>query len=119
MSGQPQVLTAQKEIERRRHTRYRFTEPIVITRDDGTSARATTSEISISGLSAVTPLALAVGDKVRLSELVGGSVTAIVRRTAGTTYGFEFIDPPDKFVQDIHILCRGLFPFRGSKEYAN
>ena len=105
--------------ERRRHTRYRLTEPIVITREDGQSARAITSEISISGLSAVTALGLAVGEKVRLSPIVGASVTAIVRRAAGTIYGFEFIDPPDKVVRDIHVLCRGLFPFRGVKEYSS
>ena len=73
----------------------------------------------ISGLSAVTLLTLAVGDTVKLSPIVGATVTAIVRRAAGTTYGLEFMDPPDKVVQDIHVLCRGLFPFRGAKEYAN
>jgi hypothetical protein len=121
VSEQPRVLTTSDDlIERRRHTRYRLTEPIVITREeDGVSARATTSEISISGLSAVTALALVVGEKVRLSPVVGARITSIVRRGAGTTYGFEFMDPPDKVVQDIHVLCRGLFPFRGTEEYAN
>lgn len=119
MSGQLEVQIAPNEVERRRHARYRFTEPIVITRQDGVSARATTSEISISGLSAVTTLGLAVGQKVRLSPIVGASITAIVRRGSGMVYGFEFIDPPDKVVEDIHVLCRGLFPFRGAKEYAN
>jgi len=120
MSGQSHVLALPDPAERRRHARYRFTEPITIRRkDDGASARATTSEISISGLSASTKLFLSVGDKVELSPIGGASVTAIVRRIAGSVYGFEFIDPPDKVVQNIHALCRGLFPFRGAKEYSN
>jgi hypothetical protein len=119
IAAQPQVQIEPDQSERRRHTRYRLTEPIVIRREGGSSARAITSEISISGLSAVTALVLAVGEKVTLSPVVGASITAIVRRAAGTIYGFEFIDPPDKVVEDIHALCRGLFAFRGAKEHAN
>jgi hypothetical protein len=120
MSGQSHVLALPDPVERRRHTRYRFTEAIVVRRkDDGASARATTSEISISGLSATTTLILAVGDSVELSPIGGASVTAIVRRCAGSVFGFEFIDPPDQVVQNIHSLCRGLFPFRGAEEYPN
>jgi hypothetical protein len=119
MNEGSQALASPDPAERRRHARYRFAEAIVIRQANGTCTRATTSEISISGLSATTALHLVVGEKVQLSPVAGATINAIVRRNSGTVYGFEFIDPPDKVVEGIHALCRGLFPFRGAKEYAN
>jgi hypothetical protein len=119
MNEGSQALASPDPAERRRHARYRFAEAIVIRQANGTCTRATTSEISISGLSATTALHLVVGEKVQLSPVAGATINAIVRRNSGTVYGFEFIDPPDKVVEGIHVLCRGLFPFRGAKEYAN
>jgi hypothetical protein len=101
------------QVERRRHARYRLQEPLLIRRNDGSSYQATTSEISISGLSAATTGVLRAGEEVRLSPVVGEQVSAIVRRKVGRMYGFEFTSVPPKVEEEIHILCRGLVPFRG------
>jgi len=101
------------QVERRRHARYRLQEPVLIRRNDGSSYQTTTSEISISGLSAATTGVLRAGEEVRLSPVVGEQVSAIVRRKVGRMYGFEFTSVPPKVEEEIHILCRGLVPFRG------
>jgi hypothetical protein len=105
------VLTPD-DVERRRHTRYRLVERLLIRRNDGSSYQATTSEISISGLSASTTGILRVGEEVRLSPVAGLQVSAIIRRTLGTIYGFEFSVMPPTLEEEIHKLCRGLLPFR-------
>jgi PilZ domain len=104
--------------DKRRHMRYRLVQALVIRRKNKTSHQATTSEISISGLSARSTELMAVGEEVILSPVGGAPVNAVIRRKTGDTYGFEFINPPDKVVEQIHILCRGLFPFRGLGESA-
>lgn len=117
----PETLPAPDSSEKRRHMRYRLVQAVVIRRKAGkdrSAHPATTSEISISGLSAVFKEVLVVGERVNLSPVGGGDVDAIVRRKAGDTYGFEFVDPSDEVVGQIHILCRGLFPFRGQAEFA-
>ena len=96
--------------------RYRLVQAIFIRQKNQSSHRATTSEISISGLSAISREAMAVGENVTLSPVGGGEVRAIIRRKTGDTYGFEFLDPSPRIVEEIHILCRGLFPFRGEAE---
>jgi c-di-GMP-binding flagellar brake protein YcgR len=116
MGQEPGVLIAPVQIERRRHTRYRLEEPLVIHRNDGSSYQATTSEISIGGLSATTTGILRAGEEVRLSPVVGEQVSAIVRRKVGTMYGFEFTSVPRKVEEGIHTLCRRLVPFRGLAE---
>jgi hypothetical protein len=104
--------------EKRRHMRYRLVQALVIRRKNTSSHQATTSEISISGLSARCTELMAVGEEVNLSPVGGVPVDAVIRRKIGDTYGFEFMNPPDKVVEQIHILCRGLFPFRGPGEFA-
>lgn len=116
MGQEPAVLVAPDQVDRRRHARYRLQESILIRRKDGSSHRATTSEISINGLSAATTAALRAGEEVRLSPVVGEQVSAIVRRKVGTMYGFEFTSVPPKLGEEIHILCGGLVPFRGLNE---
>ena len=113
MAQRAEVLNAPNQVDRRRHTRYRLREGLVIHRDDGASFRATTSEISISGLSASTAGALQIGEEVQLTPIVGEKVRAVVRRRVETIYGFEFVEPPEKVLEEIHLLCRGLIPFHG------
>jgi hypothetical protein len=118
MDQEPEVLVAPDQVERRRHTRYGLKERIFIRRENGSVCPATTSEISIGGLSATTTEYLLIGEEVRLSPVAGEQVSAIVRRKVGNIYGFEFTDTTllPKVVQQIHILCRGLVPFRGLPE---
>jgi hypothetical protein len=113
MGQEPEVLPAPDQVDRRRHVRYRLQEPLLIRRNDGSSYPATTCEISISGLSASTIGVLRAGEEVWLSPVVGKQVRAIVRRKVGRMYGFEFTSAPPKVEEEIHILCRGLVPFRG------
>jgi hypothetical protein len=112
MSQSPQDSIPVEQIEKRRHKRYRIKERLFIRRENGQSYPATTSEISISGMSASTEGVLRVEEEVHLSPVVGEQISAIVRRKVGTIYGFEFTNVPDKVVESIHILCRGLVPFR-------
>jgi hypothetical protein len=116
MSEEPEVSITLDQVERRRHKRYRIKERLFIRRNNGQSYQALTSEISISGLSASTDGVLRIEEDVHLSPVVGEQVSAIVRRKVGTTYGFEFTNVPDKVVADIHLLCRGLVPFRSLPE---
>ena len=118
---QPVTLPAPDFTEKRRHMRYRLVQALVIRRNAGMDRSphpATTSEISISGLSAHTQVALTIGESVNLSPVGGETVAGIVRRKVGDLYGFEFVEPPDKVIKEIHALCRGLFPFRGQAEFA-
>jgi hypothetical protein len=94
MGQEPDVSSTPRHAERRRHPRCRLSERILIHRKDGSSYRATTCEISLSGLSAATTGILRPGEEVRLSPLVGDQVSAIVRRKIGTIYGFEFVSVP-------------------------
>jgi len=100
------------QVERRRHPRCRFSEPILIHRKDGSSCQATTSDISLCGLSAVSLSVLRPGEEVRLSLVAGEEISATVRRKIGTSYGFEFIVLPPKAQADIETLCRELAPIR-------
>src|SRR5258705_13314118 len=102
-----------QQVERRRHPRCRFSEPILIHRKDGSSCQATTSDISLCGLSAASTSVLRPGEEVRLSLGAGEEITAMVRRKIGTIYGFEFISLPPKAQEEIETLCRELAPIRG------
>lgn len=116
MGQEPDISSTPPHAERRRHPRCRLSERILIHRKDGSSCRATTCEISLSGLPAATTGILRPGEEVRLSPLVGDQVSAIVRRKIGTIYGFEFVSVPPTVQQELHILCAGLAPFRGLSE---
>ena len=112
MSQPPQDATAADQVERRRHARYRMQERIFVRRKNGQTLPGVTSEISISGLSAALDGVLRIEEEVQLTPVAGEALSAIVRRKVGSTYGFEFSNPPDSVVEAIHILCRGLVPFR-------
>jgi hypothetical protein len=90
MGQQADISSTPAHAERRRHPRCRLSERILIHRKDGSPYRATTCEISLSGLSAATTGILRPGEEVRLSPF-GDQVSAIVRRKIGAIYGFEFV----------------------------
>jgi PilZ domain len=113
MGQETSTSSGPQQVERRRHPRFRFSEQILIYRKDGSSYRATTSEISLGGLSAASSVALRPGEEVRLSLLVGDQVSAIVRRRIGTIYGLEFISVPPWVKEEIHVLCGGSASLRG------
>jgi hypothetical protein len=120
MIPETDLQVAAEQAERRRHALSRLVQALVISCSDKLqSSKATTSDISISGLSASSSEEFRLGENVHLFPVVGQRVAAVVRRKTGTTYGFEFTDPPDRVVADIHTLCRGLFPFRGIAEYSD
>ena len=112
MSQDTKVSLAPDQVERRRHPRCRFSEPILIHRKDGSSCQATTSDISLCGISAASTSVLRPGEEVRLSLVAGEEISATVRRKIGTIYGFEFVALPPKAQEEIETLCRGLAPIR-------
>jgi hypothetical protein len=71
-----------------------------------------TYEISAGGLSAATTTALAVGESVHLSPVVGKRVEAINRRKQGAMYGFEFVGVSPKVIEALQKLGEGLPPFQ-------
>jgi hypothetical protein len=112
MSDSTQNLGASEQ-ERRRHMRYRLCESIRIHSKSGRHT-GVTREISISGLSASTSHTMRIDEEVRLVPVVGEQLEAIVRHKTEDVYGFEFLDVPPKVEGAIHVLCKGLFPFRGT-----
>src|SRR5579863_3028636 len=102
-------------VERRRHRRYRFREPILIRTTRGVFP-GVTQDISISGFSASTTSSMRVAEEVRIATIVGEQVEAIVRHKAENIYGFEFLNIAPKVEEAIHALCKGLFPFRGVED---
>jgi hypothetical protein len=96
------------EVERRKHTRYRYIERLYVGRQDGLWYTAMTFEISAGGLSAATTVDLEIGEIVKLSPVVEKRVDAIVRRKHGAMYGFEFLELPGRIEDQIRKMCEGL-----------
>ncbi len=102
-------------VERRRHRRYRFREAILIRTKRGVFP-GVTHEISISGLSAFATSRMQIAEEVRIATIVGEQVEAIVKHKAEDIYGFEFLNVAPALEEAIHVLCKGLFPFRGVED---
>ena len=62
-------------LDRRRHPRYRFSEPITICAPGGVVIPGIGIEISASGLSAITAGSLQVNDTVEIERIAGDSTT--------------------------------------------
>jgi len=105
---------AQTGAERRKHSRHQFIERVYIFRKDGTREAATSFEISVGGMSAVTTAKLKIGDEVTLSPVAGEEVAATVRRVQGTMYGFEFKGVTDELRENLREQCTRLPLFRSS-----
>lgn len=94
--------------DRRRLPRYRFSTPITLRIPGGGTAPAITMEISESGLSALVGAAFHVGDRLEVEPVGGGKAEAIVRRSMGRLYGFEFLNLSPGQVQNIRERCKKL-----------
>ena len=96
----------------RRHTRHRLGQPIQIWLEDGRAFAAMAFEMSEGGMSASTINALQVGDKVDLSPVAGYRVHAIVRRSTGSMYGFQFVGLTEQQQNHIRKTSKDLPLFR-------
>jgi hypothetical protein len=77
---------------RRRSTRYRSSEALVIRCEGGSSFTGVSVEINERGMSAMANGLLRVGDAVELEPVAGGSVSAHARHKLGQLYGFAFVE---------------------------
>jgi hypothetical protein len=87
--------------ERRGSTRFKLEVPLKIRCQTGEVVQGRTVEISESGISAIVPLGMIVGQSVELTfELPSGpiSVQAVVRNNCAFRYGFQFIPEPHQQV---------------------
>jgi hypothetical protein len=99
---------SQGVLDRRRHVRYRFSAPITVHLNGSSAIPGITLEISESGMSALMGTTLVVGDTVELEPVVGGRVSALVRRHNGKIHGFEFLNLTSGQIQEIAEVCKSL-----------
>ena len=78
--------------DRRRSTRYRSSESLMIRCLVVPPSRGVSVEISEGGMSAMANGLMRVGDVVELEPVAGGSAVARVRHKLGQLYGFEFVE---------------------------
>jgi hypothetical protein len=100
--------------DRRRHPRYRFSEPMRVCRQDGASLEGISVEISQSGMSAMIQGPLKPGEVVRLQPVTGVVTVAVVRHKLGMLYGFEFLELAREQVVKIAERCRKCEPWRSN-----
>lgn len=104
--------TAVDVLERRRHTRHRYSTSIEVRVEDPRGRYDTfdamTFEISESGISAATPNILIIGERVELYPVLGFRLGAIVRRKNGAMYGFEFQRLTEQQAETIRKKCESL-----------
>lgn len=99
-------------LERRRHARYRFSEPLTVRRHDGTHLEGMSVEISEGGMSAIINGALRPGDVVQMQPVTGVTTSAMVRHKLGMLYGLEFLGLDNDQVDKIAERCRKCEPWR-------
>ena len=100
--------------DRRRHLRYRFSEPMKVCRQDGASFEGISVEISQSGMSAMIQGPLKPGEVVRLQPVTGVVTAAVVRHKLGMLYGFEFLELAHEQAVKIAERCRKCEPWRSN-----
>ena len=100
--------------DRRRHPRYRFSEPMKVRCQDGACLDGMSVELSQSGMSAMIQGPLKPGDVVRLQPVTGVSTAAVVRHKLGMLYGFEFLELAGEQARKIAERCRKCEPWRAS-----
>jgi PilZ domain len=98
--------------DRRRHPRYRFSEPMKVCCQDGGCLEGMSVELSQSGMSAMVQGALRPGDVVRLQPVTGVTTAAVVRHKLGMLYGFEFLELAGEQAGKIAERCRECEPWR-------
>jgi hypothetical protein len=100
--------------DRRRHPRYRFSEPMKVCRQDGACLDGMSVELSQSGMSAMIRGSLTPGDVVRLQPVTGVNTAAVVRHKLGMLYGFEFLELATEQAGKIADRCRQCEPWRAN-----
>ena len=100
-------------VDRRRHSRYRFSVPITIHASGNIVISGIGIEISESGMSAITADSVKINDTVKIEPIAGGSVLALVRRNIGKISGFEFLNLTAEQARRIKESCRLLPLYRG------
>lgn len=98
-------------IDRRRHPRHRFIQPLTIKKPTGEAHRATSFEISESGLSLATTVPLQVGEEVELEltpVAANATARAVVKHNQLTMYGLQFIDLAPDLRNRLLELCQRL-----------
>jgi PilZ domain len=100
--------------DRRRHPRYRFSEPMKVCCQDGGCLEGVSVELSQSGMSAMIQGPLRPGDVVRLQPVTGVTTAAIVRHKLGMLYGFEFLELAGEQVGKIAERCCRCEPWRAN-----
>ena len=100
--------------DRRRHSRYRFSEPMKVCRQDGACLDGISVELSQSGMSAMIRGTLTPGDVVRLQPVSGVTTAAVVRHKLGMLYGFEFLELAIDQAARIAERCRKCEPWRSN-----
>jgi PilZ domain len=96
--------------ERRGSSRFKLEVPLKIRCQTGEVVQGQSAEMSESGISAIIPLGIIVGQTVELDfELPSGpmSVRAVVRNNSAFRYGFQFIPAPHE-QEVIKRACRAL-----------
>jgi hypothetical protein len=92
--------------DRRRSTRYRSSESLMIRCLVVPPSRGVSVEISEGGMSAMANGLMRVGDLVELEPVAGGSAAARVRHKLGQLYGFEFVELRPEQVLRIAECCK-------------
>jgi|ERR1700722_9097374 hypothetical protein len=100
--------------DRRRHPRYRFSEPVKVCCQDGACLDGMSVELSQSGMSAMIQGPLKPGDVVRLQPVTGVITDAVVRHKLGMLYGFEFLELACEQAGKIADRCRKCEPWRSN-----
>jgi PilZ domain-containing protein len=100
--------------DRRRHPRYRFSEPMKVCCQDGACLDGISVELSQSGMSAMIQGPLKPGDVVRLQPVTGVITAAVVRHKLGMLYGFEFLELALEQAGKIADRCRRCEPWRSN-----
>jgi PilZ domain len=99
---------------RRRHRRYRFSEPMKVCCQDGACLDGFSVELSQGGMSAMIQGALRPGDIVRVQPVTGVTTAAVVRHKLGMLYGFEFLELAGEQAGKIAARCRQCEPWRSN-----
>jgi hypothetical protein len=112
-STEPTNLDAHDSLpERRRHARYRFSEPMTVRRPDGVSLDGMSVEMSEGGMSAIIKGSLRAGDVVQIQPVTGVTTSALVRHKLGMLYGLEFLGLDNDQLGKIAERCRKCEPWR-------
>ena len=110
----PEGSNSPDSADRRRHPRYRFSEPMKVRCQDGACLDGISVEISQSGMSGMIQGLLRPGDVVRLQPVTDVITAAVVRHKLGLLYGFEFLGLAGELALKIAERCRKCEPWRAS-----